>query len=117
MGEMGGYFEIRTGNSAASRFSSTGLLNILLYHLVFNCIFAMDFFQHPGNFLCVLNSNICRHETTLLFKPLQSNCNYCSESELARNCRLLREGANKRGNSSRLTQSFHFFSLSRSFLP
>ncbi len=28
-----------------------------------------------------------------------------------------REGANKRGNSSRLTQSFHFFSLSRSFLP
>ncbi|MGU5702546.1 hypothetical protein ACV1C5_13140, partial [Aeromonas caviae] len=25
------------------------------------------------------------------------------------------EGANKRGNSSRLTQSFHFFSLSRSF--
>ncbi|MGU5551839.1 hypothetical protein [Aeromonas hydrophila] len=30
---------------------------------------------------------------------------------------LSREGANKRGNSSRLTQSFHFFSLSRSFLP
>ena len=29
----------------------------------------------------------------------------------------IREGANKRGNSSRLTQSFHFFSLSRSFLP
>ena len=29
----------------------------------------------------------------------------------------LKEGANKRGNSSRLTQSFHFFSLSRSFLP
>ncbi|WP_368207285.1 anti-phage ZorAB system protein ZorA [Aeromonas sp. R6-1] len=28
-----------------------------------------------------------------------------------------RESANKRGNSSRLTQSFHFFSLSRSFLP
>ncbi|WP_270703497.1 hypothetical protein, partial [Aeromonas sp. QDB37] len=26
----------------------------------------------------------------------------------------VREGANKRGNSSRLTQSFHFFSLSRS---
>ncbi|RQX17741.1 hypothetical protein EHZ61_21300 [Aeromonas caviae] len=30
---------------------------------------------------------------------------------------LSREGANKRGNSSRLTQSFHFFSLSRFFLP
>ena len=28
-----------------------------------------------------------------------------------------REGANKRGNSPRLTQSFHFSSLSRSFLP
>ncbi|MFQ2559501.1 hypothetical protein ACK3Z7_08970, partial [Aeromonas caviae] len=28
---------------------------------------------------------------------------------------LAKEGANKRGNSSRLTQSFHFFSLSRSF--
>ena len=28
-----------------------------------------------------------------------------------------KEGANKRGNSSRLTQSFHFFSLSRFFLP
>ncbi|UCP13445.1 hypothetical protein KI797_12215 [Aeromonas media] len=30
---------------------------------------------------------------------------------------FVREGANKRENSSRLTQSFHFFSLSRSFLP
>ena len=30
---------------------------------------------------------------------------------------LLREGANKRGNSSRLTQSFHFSCLSRFFLP
>ena len=30
---------------------------------------------------------------------------------------ITKEGANKRGNSSRLTQSFHFFSLSRSFLP
>ena len=30
---------------------------------------------------------------------------------------MFRDGANKRGNSSRLTQSFHFFSLSRSFLP
>ena len=29
----------------------------------------------------------------------------------------IREGANKRGNSSRLTQSFHFSSLSRFFLP
>ncbi|MGL6598005.1 hypothetical protein ACSZOB_09650 [Aeromonas veronii] len=28
-----------------------------------------------------------------------------------------KEGANKRGNSPRLTQSFHFSSLSRSFLP
>ncbi|UJQ37393.1 hypothetical protein L1871_02325 [Aeromonas caviae] len=33
------------------------------------------------------------------------------------NIKASREGANKRGNSSRLTQSFHFFSLSRSFLP
>ncbi|BBT94590.1 hypothetical protein WP8W19C03_12840 [Aeromonas veronii] len=31
--------------------------------------------------------------------------------------RPVREGANKRGNSPRLTQSFHFSSLSRSFLP
>ena len=30
---------------------------------------------------------------------------------------ISKEGANKRGNSSRLTQSFHFFSLSRFFLP
>ncbi|MDX7723485.1 AAA family ATPase, partial [Aeromonas caviae] len=30
---------------------------------------------------------------------------------------ISKEGANNRGNSSRLTQSFHFFSLSRFFLP
>ena len=29
----------------------------------------------------------------------------------------LREGANKRGNSSRLTQSFHFFMFEPFFLP
>ena len=37
--------------------------------------------------------------------------------QLPPNSTTAREGANKRGNSSRLTQSFHFFSLSRSFLP
>ncbi|ARD53939.1 hypothetical protein BHT24_22850 [Escherichia coli] len=31
--------------------------------------------------------------------------------------RLLREGANKRGNSSRLTQSFHFFMFEPIFSP
>ncbi len=30
---------------------------------------------------------------------------------------LAREGANKRGNSSRLTQSFHFFMFEPFFLP
>ena len=30
---------------------------------------------------------------------------------------LLREGANKRGNSSRLTQSFHFFMFEPIFSP
>jgi len=29
----------------------------------------------------------------------------------------IREGANKRGNSSRLTQSFHFFMFEPFFLP
>ncbi len=40
-----------------------------------------------------------------------------SEINRKHNLYRSREGANKRGNSSRLTQSFHFFSLSRSFLP
>ncbi|MHA0539126.1 hypothetical protein ACXZAK_24520, partial [Escherichia coli] len=31
--------------------------------------------------------------------------------------RLVREGANKRGNSSRLTQSFHFFMFEPIFSP
>ncbi len=31
--------------------------------------------------------------------------------------RLLKEGANKRGNSSRLTQSFHFFMFEPIFSP
>ncbi|MDY9350401.1 hypothetical protein U0A73_20770, partial [Escherichia coli] len=30
---------------------------------------------------------------------------------------LIREGANKRGNSSRLTQSFHFFMFEPIFSP
>ncbi|WP_106486973.1 hypothetical protein NMD38_15920 [Escherichia coli] len=30
---------------------------------------------------------------------------------------MLREGANKRGNSSRLTQSFHFFMFEPIFSP
>jgi len=30
---------------------------------------------------------------------------------------LAKEGANKRGNSSRLTQSFHFFMFEPFFLP
>ncbi|MGN4935942.1 hypothetical protein ACTFBW_19850 [Aeromonas rivipollensis] len=38
-------------------------------------------------------------------------------SPAAKLAAVAREGANKRGNSSRLTQSFHFFSLSRFFLP
>ncbi|PND42630.1 hypothetical protein B7440_23100 [Escherichia coli] len=34
------------------------------------------------------------------------------------NCRCgIREGANKRGNSSRLTQSFHFFMFEPIFSP
>ncbi len=33
------------------------------------------------------------------------------------NIKNLREGANKRGNSSRLTQSFHFFMFEPFFLP
>ncbi|SVF51582.1 type IV secretory pathway VirB6 component (fragment) [Escherichia coli] len=32
-------------------------------------------------------------------------------------CALFREGANKRGNSSRLTQSFHFFMFEPIFSP
>ena len=47
-----------------------------------------------------------------------SDATFTSALMSADECRALaREGANKRGNSSRLTQSFHFFSLSRSFLP
>ncbi len=34
-----------------------------------------------------------------------------------KNLRELREGANKRGNSSRLTQSFHFFMFEPIFSP
>ncbi|MDZ7181194.1 DUF892 family protein, partial [Escherichia coli] len=35
---------------------------------------------------------------------------YSAEKQLTRAlAKLAREGANKRGNSSRLTQSFHFF--------
>ncbi|MDY8708314.1 hypothetical protein UY900_25000, partial [Escherichia coli] len=32
-------------------------------------------------------------------------------------CSLVKEGANKRGNSSRLTQSFHFFMFEPIFSP
>ncbi|NUM18032.1 hypothetical protein GJ600_15450 [Escherichia coli] len=33
------------------------------------------------------------------------------------NRQIIREGANKRGNSSRLTQSFHFFMFEPIFSP
>ncbi|MFM5276432.1 DUF2321 domain-containing protein [Aeromonas caviae] len=55
--------------------------------------------------------------------PIPSHCDNCGEAfpwtkdKTLLNEPFSREGANKRGNSSRLTQSFHFFSLSRSFLP
>ncbi|MGY3892238.1 hypothetical protein ACW5W6_21725, partial [Aeromonas mytilicola] len=42
---------------------------------------------------------------------------HIKSNQIPPNSTTAREGANKRGNSSRLTQSFHFFSLSRSFLP
>ena len=38
-------------------------------------------------------------------------------NELNSTVRLLKEGANKRGNSSRLTQSFHFFMFEPIFSP
>ncbi|WP_413837144.1 hypothetical protein [Aeromonas rivipollensis] len=40
-----------------------------------------------------------------------------AEGELTDANALLREGANKRGNSSRLTQSFHFFMFEPIFSP
>ncbi|KYC15641.1 hypothetical protein WM44_21545 [Citrobacter sp. AATXQ] len=43
------------------------------------------------------------------FTSVEEKCEYVYE--------LLREGANKRGNSSRLTQSFHFFMFEPIFSP
>ncbi|MDM4377435.1 PLP-dependent transferase [Klebsiella oxytoca] len=37
--------------------------------------------------------------------------------DIAKVCRIAKEGANKRGNSSRLTQSFHFFMFEPIFSP
>ena len=51
-----------------------------------------------------------------LWSCLEEDDHDCN-SLACKQCNRTREGANKRGNSSRLTQSFHFFSLSRSFLP
>ncbi|MFS1163023.1 antiviral reverse transcriptase Drt2 [Aeromonas salmonicida] len=51
-------------------------------------------------------------------KPLQYlGFIYDGERKLIRSAALAREGANKRGNSSRLTQSFHFFMFEPFFLP
>ncbi|BEA47308.1 hypothetical protein VEE27_46420 [Escherichia coli] len=36
---------------------------------------------------------------------------------MAKSCGGLKEGANKRGNTSRLTQSFHFFMFEPIFSP
>ncbi|WP_247754137.1 hypothetical protein [Citrobacter freundii] len=38
-------------------------------------------------------------------------------ADKTRMCAILKEGANKRGNSSRLTQSFHFFMFEPIFSP
>lgn len=42
---------------------------------------------------------------------------YHLAEQLQNNLPLFREGANKRGNSSRLTQSFHFFLFEPFFSP
>ncbi len=42
---------------------------------------------------------------------------FSSYSSRKRSCAIIREGANKRGNSSRLTQSFHFFMFEPIFSP
>ncbi|TNI40936.1 hypothetical protein, partial [Aeromonas dhakensis] len=43
--------------------------------------------------------------------------NRISPAEHREHIKTLREGANKRGNSSRLTQSFHFFMFEPIFSP
>ncbi|MGN4935815.1 hypothetical protein ACTFBW_19070 [Aeromonas rivipollensis] len=61
-------------------------------------------------------SNPSAHTQTTISQNFNGEHNYISGHVLEIK-RKAREGANKRGNSSRLTQSFHFFSLSRFFLP
>ncbi len=62
-----------------------------------------------------------REETfKILFLEIVPGFKY--DTVIARSCSLLgpqclKEGANKRGNSSRLTQSFHFFMFEPIFSP
>ncbi|WP_270657226.1 hypothetical protein [Aeromonas sp. Y293-4] len=65
-----------------------------------------------NNFWQVLNFIAVNIKSKVYMDP--SNTNNCISDQIPL---TTKEGANKRGNSSRLTQSFHFFSLSRSFLP
>ncbi|ELU7989216.1 hypothetical protein SDC80_005099 [Escherichia coli] len=52
-----------------------------------------------------------------LLKNLDEISSSTVTSHLQRQATRLREGANKRGNSSRLTQSFHFFMFEPIFSP
>nr|MDN1460733.1 hypothetical protein [Escherichia coli] len=50
---------------------------------------------------------------TILFSVFAT----AKQVKLPNNIKYVREGANKRGNSSRLTQSFHFFMFEPIFSP
>ncbi|ORE72692.1 hypothetical protein B6D27_22645 [Escherichia coli] len=53
----------------------------------------------------------------ILICPASCPCRWRISSWAARSSSRIREGANKRGNSSRLTQSFHFFMFEPIFSP
>ncbi|AVF02065.1 hypothetical protein AM441_26095 (plasmid) [Klebsiella aerogenes] len=53
----------------------------------------------------------------LTFFFLPANHAFIASQMGHENAKIVKEGANKRGNSSRLTQSFHFFMFEPIFSP
>nr|UWM19719.1 IS30-like element ISAba125 family transposase [Klebsiella pneumoniae] len=60
---------------------------------------------------------IKRHPSTIYRELKRNSINDVYQARYASDNTFAREGANKRGNSSRLTQSFHFFMFEPIFSP
>ncbi|EFN7660672.1 hypothetical protein D7Z07_24305 [Escherichia coli] len=73
-----------------------------------------EFMQLKNCIICFIGHILC---DTMKKQPNGGQISTLFQHHCAQQCAPAKEGANKRGNSSRLTQSFHFFMFEPIFSP